>query len=299
MNMVTKEMLANYQIRRGETKDAFIDFVCKKIPGFKIDEAKYICNNKNLIYGNVEDAEVIITAHYDTCANSIYGNVSFPKNRLPFVLLMIFSYILGLIIGHVIGIIGNNVILIITIFVIVYLFLIKPIFGRSNENNYNDNTSGVVAVINLIQDYPELIDKKVAFVLFDNEEYGLLGSRAFKRKYMDTVKNQLIINMDCISDGDYILVICSKQAKEKYSNEINNSFVTDGKKQMIIEDSKKCYYPSDHKIFPIHIGIGSFNKTKRFNLLYLNKIHTNKDIVFDEINIELINKCIVNLINCL
>ena len=50
-------------------------------------------------------------------------------------------------------------------------------------------------------------------------------------------------------------------------------------------DSKGAFYPSDQRNFVRGIGVAALNKTKR-GLLYMNKIHTKRDTVYDEENIE-------------
>lgn len=48
---------------------------------------------------------------------------------------------------------------------------------------------------------------KAAFVLFDHEEIGMVGSYSFAKKHKEILKDKLIVNLDCVSDGDHILVM--------------------------------------------------------------------------------------------
>ena len=61
---------------------------------------------------------------------------------------------------------------------------------------------------------PEEFRDRVCFILFDNEEKGLLGSKALAKKYKNIKQNKLVINFDCVSDGDYLYFFPTK-AMEK------------------------------------------------------------------------------------
>lgn len=51
---------------------------------------------------------------------------------------------------------------------------------------------------------PEEDWDKVCFVFFDNEEKGLFGSSFFAKAHPQMKREKLLINFDCVSDGDYI-----------------------------------------------------------------------------------------------
>ncbi|MBE5819089.1 MAG: hypothetical protein E7312_08565 [Clostridiales bacterium] len=53
--------------------------------------------------------------------------------------------------------------------------------------------------------------------------------------------------------------------------------------------SKGIFYPSDQAQFPCGVGVAALRKSKR-GILYMNKIHTKNDTVFDEKNIEYLTK---------
>ncbi len=59
--------------------------------------------------------------------------------------------------------------------------------------------------------------EKTAFVFFDNKEYGGLGSSFFKKRYEDLMKDKVLINFDCVADGDKIMVIQNDEAMKRYA----------------------------------------------------------------------------------
>ena len=50
-----------------------------------------------------------------------------------------------------------------------YALLLVMIMGPANKNNVNDNTSGVAAVLRLMESLPQEARERAAFVLFDDE----------------------------------------------------------------------------------------------------------------------------------
>ena len=168
------------------------------------------------------------------------------------------------------------------------------LMGIPNKHTANDNTSGVIMLCELINRLTEEEKKNVVFVFFDNEENGLFGSSYFAKVHKRGLNDKLMINFDCISDGSNLLVVQNKKAKKEYGELIKKIFVSKDNKQVYLENSSTAFYPSDQMNFPCYIALAFLNKGKLG--LYMNKIHTKKDIVFDESNIEYLFMCISNLI---
>ena len=60
--------------------------------------------------------------------------------------------------------------------VLLWAAIVLMLIGPANSSNVNDNTSGVVTLLEIARSIPELHRKNVCFVLFDLEEAGLIGS---------------------------------------------------------------------------------------------------------------------------
>ena len=252
--------------------------------------------SRNIVVGDINSCKIIISAHYDTCANLFVPNICFPFSIYLYIIYQIFLTIVMLLICGIVYLglnmflgINYNVILFCILFI--FLVVIMIFFGISNKNNYNDNTSGVVCLIEMINKLDNLND--VAFIFFDNEEKGLLGSGQFIKNSKINFNEKILINLDCVSDGDNILILPSKKITQEFYDKIMNAFKND-KKNIIGSKDKLFLYPSDQIYFPVNIGICSCNKN-RFGY-YLDKIHTNKDIVFDLKNIELITNSLLKII---
>ena len=97
--------------------------------------------------------------------------------------------------------------------VVISLLFVVPIFFP-NPFNAEDNTSGVLSLLALadwIADKP--YKDAVQFVFLDNEEWGLIGSQALKKRWQKQGhlhSETIIINLDCVSRGRKPLVVYHK-----------------------------------------------------------------------------------------
>ena len=295
MTATTQTILEQFQVRKSKKqKNEFIQWLEPVIQqnGYEMEIEK---GNfaRNIVIGNVEEASVVFTAHYDTCAVMPFPNFITPKSIPIYILyqfvltFVIFAVaIAASVLAHFLVPDFAGLISVLALYGMLGLLM----FGPANKHTVNDNTSGVTAVLDLIQAMPEELKKKAAFVLFDLEEAGLLGSAAFASNHRKVMKEKLLVNMDCVSDGETVLFCFRKKSRqdvELFKNcfpsteQVQSDFVTKG-----------YVYPSDQASFPRGVGVAALLKTKR-GLLYMDKIHTKKDQVYREENIAyLVDGCI-------
>lgn len=300
MTELSDKILREFQVRKSrKQKDAFIALLKEHFPDLTVESSGFIKSN-NLILGDIQSAKTIFTAHYDTCAKLPIPNFIAPKN-VPISLLYSFLLLLPMIVA--LFVLNFPLSLITTNFWVHYaytlvlatLFMGIMIAGPANKHNANDNTSGVIMLLEIYSRLTEEQKANTAFVFFDNEEIGLLGSSQFKKKYTKEMENKFLINFDCVADGDHILIAASKNALEAHSAALNAAFQGNEAKDIRFERSDKMFYPSDHIGFPISATVAAFHKNKLIGY-YLGRIHTGRDIVFDEKNIEMLtDSCIAYL----
>jgi Zn-dependent M28 family amino/carboxypeptidase len=167
--------------------------------------------------------------------------------------------------------------------------------GPANKHTANDNTSGVITLMEIMQALPEEKKNEIAFVFFDLEEMGLFGSSGFASKHKKEMKDKLLLNFDCVSDGDTIL-FAVKNAAKKYIPALEKSFVPNENFKVDIA-SKGVFYPSDQANFKAGVGVAALNYSKKLRTFYMDKIHTDKDRVFNEENIEFLTTGAIRLCN--
>ena len=290
MTELTQEILQNYQIRKTKAqKTAFIDFLRTRFPALHV-ETGGVPKSRNLVLGDVNTAKVVFAAHYDTCAVLPFPNFITPKNFLAFLLynLLICIPLLAVMVAVCVGLM-----LLTDSFLVAWLgmlavfaaFFWVMVGGRPNRHTVNDNTSGVVTLCELYEAMTEEERQRAAFVFFDFEEAGMFGSALFYKMHKAEMKNKLLVNFDCVSDGDTLLIIRSKKARTTYGEAIEEAFGPAAEKTIRLEKSATTLYPSDQLQFPCHVAVAAM-KRARFIGLYLDRIHTKHDTAFDERNID-------------
>lgn len=312
MTELKETLLGRFGVRKtGAQKQAFIAWalayakelgVCAGVE----ESGKYICS-RNIVFGDVDRARIIITAHYDTCARLPVSNFATPGN-LP--VMVISEAMLFAAVGVIAWLAGRGIkwallafslagwaaqlLSVISGVLIALLLVAMMLVGPANRHNANDNTSGVLLLLMLMEALGN--DGRTAFVLFDNEEKGLLGSMAFIKAHPQAARRYLL-NLDCVGDGDTLLMTGTKigmrmpQAKKLLAalDEIAPQY---GKKT-VTGEFPKWIYPSDQMLFPRGTALAAL-KGKR--LLFMDRIHTDKDTVLDENTIACFYAAIVKSI---
>jgi len=148
-----------------------------------------------------------------------------------------------------------------------------------NRKNFDDNTSGVVALLSLAKKCKDKGIEYVKFVFVDNEELGLIGSSAH-RKYLE--KEQLIsphskiISLDCVGVGEFPLLMRNSHSDYEvfFHQALQNEFDLCKSIQMIIPVSdnfpfrkygalnislvKKAVFPSGYSLSNVHSSKDDF-----------------------------------------
>ena len=308
MTQTTKEILQNYQIRKTKKqKSAFRDYVTEvaKSNGYDVKIEKGSMGVQNIVIGDPDTAKVLYTAHYDTCARCPFPNFITPKNFTVYLLYqflivgVFFAVALGLSFGihYLVSLTpaSDKALSIIARYlpqVIIWTMLYILTCGPANQNTANDNTSGVTTVLDIMQQLPQEERSKVAFVLFDLEESGLFGSSSFVSKHKSVKKNTLVLNFDCVSDGENMLFALKKSTRQ-YEDLLAKAFVSTP--QVNGDIAKKAFYPSDNASFKGGIGVAALKKAKFRGMLYMDRIHTKKDVIYREENIQFLTEGAIKL----
>ena len=309
MRETTKEIFDKYEVRKTrKQKTAFIDFALDhaRKNGYDAHVEKGSFKSRNIVVGDPKTARVTYTAHYDTCPRLPFPNFITPKNILIYILyqLVLTVFILGVpiligvIVGNVLDLAGvSDGITADVVFYLTYALVIAVFYlilaGPANPHTANDNTSGVTALFEIMEKLPDTERAGVAFIFFDLEEMGLIGSSSYYSKNKAQMKDKLIINLDCVSDGKNILFVLSKKAV-CYEDALRSAFAERGTYAPEF-CSRGVFYPSDQASFPYGVGVAALKKSKKHGILYMNKIHTASDTVYDEENIAYLSDGAVRL----
>lgn len=293
------EIDRDYPIRRNDKeKQNFYEYVQAEFGESRVSK-QTLDKNNNIVIDDLSTADVICTAHYDTPAASVIPNMMMPRNKILGTLInMLFPILMALAslgIAYLIGFLANlEETAVIAIYLVLYLglyFLLMRTF--TNKHNKNDNTSGVATVMSIAK---QIRNDKVAFVLFDNEEKGLLGSKALNKAYKKEFANKLVINFDCVGNGDQIVLIPKEtaEAREEYAL-LKQSLDESSDFTINYTPFKKALGNSDHKSFPCSIGVMAGNKGK-IAKFFTGRIHTARDTVASEKNVSFLSDAMVKMI---
>ena len=293
-----------FPIRKsGKQKEAFRDWfiVWAREQGYTAQATtpRGIFHSTNVVVGDPETAQVIFTAHYDTPAVMPIPNFITPCNVLVYLLyqlllvpvLLIPGALAGALTGHILRLATDNLALVESIapfvgFISVYVMLGIMMFGPANKHNVNDNTSGVAAVMELMARIPEADRSKTSFILFDNEEKGMLGSGAYASSHKAVKKEKLIINMDCVGDGENILFFANKKTRALDAfPRLEEAMQGAEGCNFIMNKMENCVYPSDQSQFRHGIAVCACNRMPVIGY-YCDKIHTKKDTVCEQVNLD-------------
>lgn len=290
----------NYPTRKTDTeKHAFRRYILESLKDKGIEARVEETNdgkNKNVIIGDPTTAKAVFTAHYDTPARSLFPNIMIPKNSLVFYLYqfvpVIFLLVVSITLSYLLGIVifNDEKVYIISFLISYYGIFFLMMKGFKNPVNYNDNTSGVATLLSIIDGLSENEFKQVAFIFFDNEEKGKKGSAAYVKDHKEAMNEKFIVNFDCVGNGDNVIFIAQKGAVEsKEYKFLEKSFSKNENYSLDFTTYKKAQSNSDHKNFNCGVACVVCKKAKN-GLLYTPYIHTPKDVVADNGNIDYLAK---------
>ncbi len=307
------EILTNYEIRKSnKQKTEFIEYMKTRLAKSGYNQEKDITveekgsglfKSRNIVVGNPEEAEVFFGAHYDTCAWMPFPNFMAPTNPVLFwgyqivlaIMILISTALVGFVTGLIVG--SGTVAYFVFLFTLIAL-MIQLMVGFRNKHTANDNTSGVITLIRILESLSEEQRKKVCVIYFDNEEKGLFGSAFFYKKHKKEMKEKMLINFDCVGDGENIVTMADSKSRKDTKYRL---FVDALKKEekgadvkYLCRKMKFMMFPSDQMNFRKGIGVCSLKKSPIG--LYVARIHTYFDTKCRKENVEYLTKAMVTFV---
>ena len=300
------EITSRYPIRKtAEQKEAFLKYAhaaARKL-GYaaRVEEDG---RHRNFVAGDPEKAAVLFTAHYDTPSNMVLPNLIIPRN-LPlyfayqFGVILLLFLLCGALSFGAYRLSGNGTAALIVFLIAYYSLLLLLIMGPANRHNVNDNTSGVAAVLRLMQSLPEDVRSQAAFLLFDDEEKGRQGSKAFAVRHPEIKKNTLVFNMDCVGVGEHMLIIGKNFARPLPDYALlQKSFIPDGGITPHFFPSTGSTVNSDQRAFRRGVACVACRQRPIVGF-YTPYIHTKRDTVASETNIEYLAQRLTDFVKAL
>ena len=299
MTPIAEAIFEQFEVRKSKKQKAAFRAWAGELAaqcGYTAKEEKGSLGAVNLVMGDPETAKVVFTAHYDTCAVLPFPNFITPKAPLIYILYQILITVVLMVPAFVVYFLLLPVVdplLAYWVFlVLLWADILLLIAGPANKHTANDNTSGTITVLEIMQAMPAELREQAAFILFDLEEAGLLGSSGYASAHKKAMKDKPVINFDCVSDGRDVLFVTRKKSRP-LAELLRECFAgTDEVSTQVA--TRGCIYPSDQTAFPCGVGAAAF-KRGIGGILYMDRIHTPKDTVFREENIAFLTEGSIRL----
>lgn len=298
MTQQSNKVMTEMQVRKSKKqKAAFRAWLCGQLEaaGYAptVEEG---FTARNVVVGDPDKAQVLLTAHYDTQAVLPMPNFITPRN-LPFYVLYQMFFVIPLFVmaavteGLIFAFAPEAVawwLAPLSCLAICGFFMWWVIDGPANQHTANDNTSGVLTLLETALALPLEHRDRACLVFFDNEEKGMLGSAAFARRHKKAKENTLVLNFDCVGNGASIQFFPRRNLKRDQDSitRIEAAFLpADGREVQVVRGFG--FYPSDNASFRKGVGVCAL-KHKPVIGYYMDRIHTSRDTVLDESNIILL-----------
>lgn len=309
MTEISQKILTDFQVRKSKKqKETFRAWLCAELEkaGYapRVEKAKSLVKSRNVVVGDPEKAEVLLTAHYDTCAVLPFPNFITPRN---FLFYLVYQLLLVAVL-FALAIAAEFAVLLLwddapmwaalgAVYAVLLFCCWWMLDGKANKHTVNDNTSGVLTLMEIALALPEENRDRVCFVFFDNEEKGLFGSSDFARQHKAVKRDKLLLNFDCVSDGDYIQFYPAAALKKDSSTleRLEGAFPGRGDKTVEVVRGFG-FYPSDQARFNRGVGVCALKKKPVLGY-YMDRIHTGRDTVLMEDNIVLLRDGVLRLLD--
>lgn len=158
-----------------------------------------------------------------------------------------------------------------------------------------NTSSEVVTLLEIARILPENQRHKVCFVLLD---LGCMGSLSHRKTYKEATDHQLVIHLNCVSEGDEIRLFPTKKLKQnpKRLTSLYKACGYMGKKSILVHEKGFAFNTSVPKDFPYGIGVCTLRKNKLCD--YLALFQTQKSTILDETNINILRAALTTFICC-
>ena len=163
--------------------------------------------------------------------------------------------------------------------------LFYPKYGKSETNNKNANTSGVVALLEVAKALTPRYRGEVCFLFLDGGTQGSKGAKRLIHANPELKKKSVVV-LDCVGEGDELLILPGKMShwNDKLLDTILEQFSNSEKKTCFLKTDGLVHYPSDNRAFTGGTVICACKKVKGFGRCILPRKATG----IDEENLSLL-----------
>ena len=300
-----KYLLTVHPVRKTAAQKAdFRQWLLRELKraGWKAHEETYgkFNGSVNVVAGDPERAEVFLCAHYDTGSRMLAPNFVSPTN-LPAHMCYHLTAALALaaaafLLSFAVSFPLNQPELMLPLFLVLAVGgLWLAAYGPANQSNANGNSSGVLALLAAAGEAG--FDKRVCLVFLDNSEKTLLGASAFRKRHAEQASKRLFVNLDCVGDGEHLLLIPSKHSRWDGAllEALEAAFPAGEEMEAHTLVKGLQYYPSDGRKFRFHVDLCACRYLAGLGY-YIPHLRTKKDTILEEGNVAYIARSLARFL---
>ena len=263
-----------------------------KRSGWKAREETYgkFNGSVNVIAGDPDRAQIFLCTHYDTAARALIPNFVSPTNVAAHIVYHMAAALLlvtlAFLASFAVSFPLNQPGLMLPLFLVLAVTLLwTAAYGPANRNNANGGTSGVLALLAAAK--AASYDKRVCLLFLDNNARNLLGAAVFRKKHIDRAAQALFINLDCVGDGENLLLMPSKYSRWDAGllPALEKAFPDTDKVHPRLLTKGLQYYPSDQRRFRYNVAVCACRYLAGLGY-YIPNLGTRRDTVLREENIS-------------
>ncbi len=212
-------------------------------------------NVTNVVVGDIEKAKIVLAAHYDTGVREVLPPLICPTRPATYMLYEALMPLLALAVSFLISFgvtftlnMPNMTLPLFLLLLVVTLFY--PKYGKSETNNKNANTSGVVALLEVAKALTPRYRGEVCFLFLDGGTQGGKGAKRLIHAHPELKKKSVVV-LDCVGEGDELLILPGKASRwnDKLLDAILEQFSNSEKKTCFLKTDGLVHYPSDNRAF--------------------------------------------------
>ena len=230
-------------------------------------------NVTNVVVGDIEKAKIVLAAHYDTGVREVLPPLICPTRPATYMLYEALMPLLALAVSFLISFgvtfalnMPNMTLPLFLLLLVVGLFY--PKYGKSEMNNKNANTSGVIALLEVAKALTPRYRGEVCFLFLDGGTQGSKGAKRLIHAHPELKKKSVVV-LDCVGEGDELLILPGKASRWN---------------DKLLETDGLVHYPSDNRAFTGGTVICACKKVKGFGRCILPRKATG----IDEENLSLL-----------
>ena len=167
-------------------------------------------NVTNVVVGDIEKAKIVLAAHYDSGVREVLPPLICPTRPATYMLYEALIPLLALAVSFLISFgvtfalnMPNMTLPLFLLLLVVGLFY--PKYGKSETNNKNANTSGVVALLEVAKALTPRYRGEVCFLFLDGGTQGGKGAKRLIHAHPELKKKSVVV-LDCVGEGDELLI---------------------------------------------------------------------------------------------